>query len=251
MIKFLLPGVIILSLVLVITGFILSQRKALQGVKAPAEETVSTATDSPFTTKKTPAVTLPPIVASSASESALVVRINELSKQVVALQGFDTKVDNLEKQIDDLNTRLSRLESPPPYSAASPSPGVSAITSGTTIKGAYYIYALGYGGSTNSTDWTEVSSLNIAFDPANYPGYKSLQLEAYMRVRDGNGKAFARLYASGTVATASEVTSTNYQDEWVSGGTFTWNTQATFTLQIKTLNGYDTYLNTARLKINY
>lgn len=251
MIKFLLPGVIVLAIILVITGVILSQRKVTPTVKSLSDEEVSTAADSSLTTQKKPVVSLPPLIPSSASESALITRLNELSKQVATLMGFDTKVDNLEKQIDDLSARLAKLESPQPYSLTSPSPGASVVTTTSTVKGPHYIYALGYGGSSNSTDWVEIPTMTIAFDPSHYPGYKSLQLETYMRVRDGNGKAFARLYSSGTAATSSEVSSTNYQDEWVSGGAFTWNSKSTFTLQIKSLTGYDTYISNARLKINF
>lgn len=231
-------------------GFILSQKKSPSINNKTATEQWAETTGSP--TLETAAVTLPPLVTSSASESALIARVNELSKQVATLQVYSTKADNLEKQIDDLNTRLSKLENQQPYSITSPSPGASVVTTNTSsIKGAYYIYALGYGGSANTTDWTEVTTMTIAFDPALYPGYKSLQFEAFMHVRDGNGKAFARLYASGTPASASEVSSNNYQDEWVSGGTFTWNSKSTFTIQLKSLTGYDAYLSNARLKINY
>lgn len=249
--KIIIPGVIGLAVVLVLIGFLLSWRKT--PTKTPTTQKISTEDITAPVTKTTP-VSLPPLVANTASESALIARINELTKQVATLQGFDTKVDNLEKQIDDLNSRLAKYENPTSYSVTSPSPVASTTTSTTTssaIKGPHYIYALGYGGSSNSTDWTEISTMSITFDPSHYPGYKSLQLETYMHVRDGNGKAFARLYASGTPATASEVSSTNYQDEWVSGGTFTWNSKSTFTLQIKSLTGYDTYISNARIKVNF
>jgi hypothetical protein len=247
--KIVLPGVILLALVLVVAGFILAQKKS-PSVQTAAEQSIDT-TDQYTEEKTTPKVSLPPLVAVTASESALVARVNELTKQVATFQTSDAKLDNMQKQIDDLNRRLAKYETPTSYSISSPSPVSSAVVSSSTVTGPHYIYALGYGGSTTSTDWTEISSMTIAFDPSDYPGYKSLQLEAYMHVRDGNGQSFARLYTSGTAATSSVVSSTNYQDEWVSGGTFTWNTAATFTIQIKTLNGYDAYLSNARIKVNF
>ncbi len=252
--KILIPGVIGLAVILVLIGFLLSWRNSPKTTKTVSTQSSVNSADTTTSTAKTPAVSLPPLIANNASESALIARINDLSKQVAELKGFDIKADNLEKQIDDLNRRLSKYENPTSYSVTSLSPAASATTTtstNSTVNGPYYIYALGYGGSSNSTDWTEVSTMNIAFDPSLYPGYKSLQLETYMHVRDGNGKAFARLYASGTPATASEVTSTNYQDEWVSGGTFTWNSKSTFTLQIKSLTGYDAYISNARIKVNF
>ncbi len=248
--KIVLPGVILLALVFIVAGFILSQKKTPEVTKTATEQWAET-TGAEVPTAITTPVSLPPLVATSASESALIARINELSKQVAILQGFETKNDNLEKQIDDLSLRIAKLENQQPYSVTSPSPVASSTTTSSSIKGSHYIYALGYGGSVNTTDWTEVPTLIITFDPSLYPGYKSLQFETYMHVRDGNGKAFARLYSSGTPAGASEVTSTNYQDEWVSGGTFTWNSKSTFTVQLKSLTGYDAYISNARIKINF
>lgn len=238
-----------MALVFIVAGFILSQKKTPNVTKTATEQWAET-TDTVTPTTKNTTISLPPLIASTASESALIARINELSKQVATLQGFETKNDNLEKQIDDLSTRIAKLENQQPYSITSPSPVASTTTNGS-IKGSHYVYALGYGGSVNTTDWTEIPTLTITFDPSLYPGYKSLQFETYMHVRDGNGKAFARLYASGTSAGASEVTSTNYQDEWVSSGTFTWNSKSTFTVQLKSLTGYDAYISNARIKVNF
>ncbi len=247
--KIILPGVILLALILVVAGFILSQKKSIPA-KTATEQWAETTSQYP-TEKTTPVVSLPPLVAATASESALIARINELTRQVATFQTSDAKIDNMQKQIDDLDRRLSKYENPTSYSITSPSPGASTAVSSNSFSGPQYIYALGYGGSTTNTDWTEIPSMTIAFDPTDYPGYKSLQLEVYMHVRDGNGQAFARLYTSGTAATSSQVSSTNYQDEWVNGGNFTWNTAATFTIQIKTLNGYDAYISNARIKINF
>jgi hypothetical protein len=248
-IKIVLPGVILLALILIVAGFILAQKKSVPA-KTATEQWAETTEQMPDE-NITPNVSMAPLITSTASESALVARINELTKQVATFQTSDAKIDNMQKQIDDLNRRLSKYENPTSYSVNSPSPGASAAVSSSAMSGPQYIYALGYGGSTTSTDWTEIPSMTIAFDPTDYPGYKSLQLEVYMHVRDGNGQAFARLYTSGTAATSSQVSSTNYQDEWVNGGNFTWNTAATFTIQIKSLNGYDAYISNARIKINF
>lgn len=249
MIKFLLPGAVIVSLVFVVIGYILSQRQPIP-VSVEQEDTITSPAET-VASSITQDVVIPAPLTSQASDSAILTRVNELSKQIAGLVGMNTKVDNLEKQIDDLSTRLAKLENPQSFSITSPSPGASVASSNGLVKGPMYLYALGYGGSTTQTDWSEIPTLNIAYDPAWYPGYKSLQLEVQLRVRDGNGKAFARLYASGTPATASEVTSANYQDEWVSGGTFTWNSKSTFTIQLKSLTGYDAYVSNARLKINF
>ena len=246
MIKYILAAVVILSLLLIGTGLFLQRRNSAstQPIQTVTEQ------DDPISPAETMKLNLPTPLESNASDSAILVRINDLTKQVATLMGFNTKVDNLERQIDDLNDRLSKLEKNQSYSIASASPASSSQVVSST-RGPEYLYALGYGGNSTSTDWTEVSTLSIAYDPALYSGYKSLQLEVYMHVKDGNGKAFARLYSAGTAAVASEVSSGNYQDEWVSGGTFTWNSKASFTMQIKSLTGYDAYISNARLKINF
>lgn len=250
MIKFLLPAVIILTIVAIAIGFIIYQRRSSPVPSSQISEQIS-ASDAPVSS---PEIRLPlsSPLAETSTQSAIVVRINELTAKTNGIPDLTTRIAFLEKEVDDLNTRLTKLENnPQPSTAPAASTTTSTPTSSTSGVGVQYIYALGYGGSSNQTDWSNLSSLAISFDPAQFPGYKSLQLEVLMHVRDGNGKAFARLNAAGTPVTSSETTSTNYQDEWVSSGTFTWSSKANFTFQLKSLTGYDTYLSNARLKINF
>ncbi len=251
MLKFILPIVIVGLLLSTVVGFLLYQRQTTPKVKQAVIQKQDTVDQSNPASPITAEASVPPPLELSAEDTVIVSRINDLAKQIAKLTGFDTKVDNLEKQIDDLNSRIAKLEGSTTTYSVAPSATPVAVATTAKVTGPMYLYALGYGGSSPSTDWTEISTMTLAFDPAMYPGYKSLQLEAYMRVRDGNGKAFARLFVSGTAATASEVSTGNYQDEWVSGGTFTWNSKSTFTLQIKSLTGYDAYISNARIKVNF
>lgn len=251
MLKFILPIVIVGLLLSAVVGFFLYQRQTTPKIKQATLQQETFLKDSTPTTSTTTETSVPPPLELSAEDTVIVSRINDLAKQIARLTSFDTKVDNLEKQVDDLNSRIAKLEGGTTTFSVTPSATPVAVVTTTKVTGPMYLYSLGYGGSSPNTDWTEVSTMTLAFDPALYPGYKSLQLEAYMRVRDGNGKAFARLYSSGTAATSSEVSSGNYQDEWVSGGAFTWNSKSTFTIQIKSLTGYDTYISNARIKVNF
>lgn len=250
MLKYILPIIIIFSLLLSLSiGYFFYQRRTPTKVNTNLVSSSSLDEEAESLSSAVASASVPPPLELSAEDSAIVSRINDLARQIAKLTGFDTKVDNLEKQIDDLQARLFKLEG---GGLVTILPSASPVVASTSkVAGPMYIYALGYGGSTGNKDWTEITTLNLSFDPSLYPGYKSLQLEAYIRVKDGNGKAFARLYTSGTPANASEVSSGNYQDEWVSSGVFTWNSKSTFTIQMKSLTGYESFISNARIKVNF
>lgn len=155
---------------------------------------------------------------------------------------------------DNLSARLKNLED----SVADLKKKVNSQSSSTSIqtstpKAPTYI-PLGWTGSSTATDWAGISTQEIVIDPADYPGYKNFQFEASIRIFQGNGKAFARVLnqTDGTALLSSEVTTTSQDYTWASSGTFTIaSSKKTYRLQLKSLTGYESSIQNARLRINY
>jgi hypothetical protein len=243
MLKIILPAFIALTVWgFVYYNFILDRQKPEQSPvnqNAESEDNPSnnSAQEVPRTIPKSSATPLP-------ADSSLAAKINELSQKISQLGFLENKVSNVEKTTEDLKNRVAKLES-----SSNTSQGNTITTQ--TNKSPQYIYSLGSGGSTSSTDWQEITSLTIIVDPLLYSGYSNMQLEALIRVKDGNGKAFTRLYSSGTALPESELSTDSYKDVWVISGTFNAGSKKSYTIQVKSLTGYEAFVSDVRVKVNY
>lgn len=173
----------------------------------------------------------------------LVSQVNSLKSQPAqsGSGNSDSKLSSVESAVTELKARVSALEKNTPAPAAS-------LGSKSTI----YI-PLGSGGVVASTDWISLNSFQISLDPAQYPGYSSMQLEVNMRLNQPGGTLYARLYnSSAGSAISSEVTSTSANSSVVTSSTFTLPTGSkTYLLQAKTSDGTQAFLDTARIKVNF
>lgn len=159
----------------------------------------------------------------------------------------ESRLNNLEVGVSDLQGRVKKLE-------GGASANLSSSPQTQTKSPPVYILSLGSGDSTKALDWTVANNIDITVDPANFPGYTSMQLEAQIKVLSGNGKVFARLYDSsaGTAVLSSEVSTAAENFSWVSSQTFTLGSgKKTYKFQIKTLTGYEASIQAARIKVNF
>lgn len=155
------------------------------------------------------------------------------------------RLNALEVSIADLQAKIKKLES-----GSQSQLGIQT----TAKKSPAYILSLGSGDSTTKTDWTTANNIDITIDPAEFPGYTSMQLEAYLKVKDGNGKAYARLHdsATGLSELSSEVSTSSENFTWAQSPTFTINgSKKTYKFQIKSLTGYEAFIQAARVKVNF
>lgn len=156
------------------------------------------------------------------------------------LNPLDPRMQAVETAVADLKARVSALEK------TTPAPVVSQISK-------YPLYIpLGSGGQNGDKNWISVSSYGATIDPAEYPGYTSMQLEVNFRLTQKSGTAYARLY-NVTDSSYKEQVSTTLDD-------FSWQTSAgftlpagkkTYTLQMKSTEGVDVQLQSARIKVNF
>lgn len=174
----------------------------------------------------------------------LVVEVNKLKTQVSenkfsSAEGssVESRLSALETAVVDLKSRVGNLEQP-----------------GTTMsqtKTPLYI-PLGSGGSTTSQDWVTLGTYEITLSPSDYSGYSSMQLEVSMR-NNIPGTSYARLLnSSDGTAVSPEVSTTSTSFAWYSSSGFTLSSgQKTYKLQIKTTSSNETFIQSARLKVNF
>ncbi len=121
----------------------------------------------------------------------------------------------------------------------------------TTQPQTIYI-PLGGGGSTANTTWTDVGNAEVYFDLNDYPNLVEARFEGFIRVKNGNGKAFARLYdvthSIGVQGSDIESDSENFTLVISSPLSF-WQGKNLYRIQLKSLNGYDAYLDSGRIKL--
>lgn len=111
---------------------------------------------------------------------------------------------------------------------------------------------LGGSGSTTSTSWADVGNAEVYFDLSDYPNLSEARFEGFIKVKNGNGKAFARLYdvthSIGVQGSNIETTSENFT--MVSSDPLAiWQGKNLYRIQVKSLNGYDAYLDSGRIKL--
>jgi len=111
---------------------------------------------------------------------------------------------------------------------------------------------LGGGGSTTSRDWADVSNAEVYLDINDYPNLEKAYFEGFIKVKHGNGKAFARLYdvTHSIGVQGSDIESANENFTLVESGTLSfWQGKNLYRVQVKSLNGYDAYIDSGRIKL--
>lgn len=164
-----------------------------------------------------------------------------LSRQSPAIanapgRGEQDQLGSIELALSDIKGRLSKLENTTPNK-----------------KAPLYI-PFGISGSVSSIDWSYPDTQEVLINPADYIGYKNMQLEIQLRVQHGNGMATARLLnaTDGTAIILSEVsTITENYTTLISQGFMLPSGSKTYRLQLKTTTGYTASYQNAKIKVNY
>lgn len=110
--------------------------------------------------------------------------------------------------------------------------------------------------STTSTDWYDAYGTEFYLDyNTDYGKSAYADWQAFLKIADGNGIAYARLYdiTNKIGVNGSEVTVTNKGDltQVISGQLNFWAGNNQYRVQIKSLNGYAATFGSGRIKIIY
>lgn len=111
---------------------------------------------------------------------------------------------------------------------------------------------LGGGGSTTSRDWADVSNAEVYLDISDYPNLDRAYFEGFIRVKHGNGRAFARLYdvTHGIGVQGGEIYTDNESFTLVESGSLSfWQGKNLYRVQVKSLNGYEAFYDSGRIKL--
>lgn len=171
--------------------------------------------------------------------------LTKLVTQVNSIKSGSATPANLsgvEGTITELKARVTALEK------ATPVPAVIS-SKATTI----YIPLGGSTGPWGSQDWNTINEYEISLNPDNYPGYTSMYLEVNFRLAEAAGTGSVRLYNttdSSAVSSQVDTTSTAFGVQTSSSFKLSSGTK-TYKLQIKSSQGKDLYVQSARIKVNF
>lgn len=153
---------------------------------------------------------------------------------------LDNKMKGLETAVTELKARVSVLEKG------------STTTTQSQLKSATVYIPLGSGGGGGDKDWVSNSSYGATIDPSEYPGYSTMQLEVNFRLTQKSGTAYARLYNVTDQTAKEQVSTTSDGFSWQTSYGFTLPAgKKTYTLQMKSTEGVEVQLQSARIKVNF
>lgn len=154
---------------------------------------------------------------------------------------LDSRVANAEAAVTDLKARVSALEKATPLPTAASS------------KYPLYIPLGAGGGPWQDQDWHTLTEYQASINPDSYSGYTGMQLEANFRLIEGVGTASVRLYnVTDGSSISSQVDTTSTVFGLRTSGTFKLPAgQKTYTIQVKTSQGKDLFVQSARVKVNF
>lgn len=130
-----------------------------------------------------------------------------------------------------------------------PAPVIS--TSKPKSKSVSYLPIPGSGNTLNS-DWTNIDGTDFYMKAGDYEGLLGVYFEANIKLQNGNGEAFVRLYdvTNSRGVDASSLSTKEQTSTFVSGGPISlWAGYNHYKIQIKTLTADTAYYESGRLKI--
>lgn len=155
----------------------------------------------------------------------------------------DYKIKTLEISVLDLKARVSVLEKPI----------ITSTPATTTSKSPSYIPLGASGGPWLYADWMSLNEYQISVNPNDYSGYSGMQLEVNFRIVGTPGTGYVRLYnVTDGSAVASEISTTNTSFGVLVSAAFKLTSgQKLYTIQAKSTNSQDLYIQSARIKVSF
>jgi len=158
---------------------------------------------------------------------------------------------DLETKINQLKDTLAQLQNTPNPTVIPSVARGSASKASTKTQTTTYMPVPG-SGSILSYDWANLSGTEFYFNPADFPGLLKVHFEANMRLFNGNGLAFLRLFdaTNGIEVWGSEVQTANQDSTMVVSDPVQFRSgNNLIRVQAKSLTADTTVFNSGRLKI--
>ena len=166
-------------------------------------------------------------------------KVNTISTQTDS--NLATRVSAVEASITDLKVQIANL------------PAASSAPAASSSKSTIYIPLGSGGGPWGNTDWFTLNDYQVSLDPANFPGYSGMVLEVVYRMVESAGTSSVRLYnKTDSSVTSSEISNTATSFTLYSTSSFKLSSGTkTYTLQVKSTQGKDVFIQTARIRVNF
>ncbi len=132
------------------------------------------------------------------------------------------------------------------------SPTISLKPTGAAKRKTVHYFPIPGNGPVTATNWTDLPATNFYLDTEEYAGYASSEMEVNLKLQNGNGKAFVRLYdaTNNRAVDGSEVETGSQNSVVISSGNLSiWKGRNLYRLQARSLTSDTTILESARLKI--
>lgn len=107
-------------------------------------------------------------------------------------------------------------------------------------------------GNTSSTSWTDLPGTDFYFTKSDYAGYKESYLEINMKLANGNGMGYVRLFdvTNGRGVDGSEVTTSSQTSIFAGSKNLSiWEGFNHYRIQIKSLSSDTVFFESGRIKI--
>jgi hypothetical protein len=193
--------------------------------------------------------TKPQILTTTGQDNSL---FQNPTTQIIDVCGTDCQ-NQIDLKLKAYNSRIVNLEESQgitPAPTAKPSYQAKPVSK-AKIRTVQYVTIPGTG-STTANVWQDISGTDFYFDTGDYPGLVEIYFEASMKLFNGNGMAYVRLFDvnHGIGVQGSEV-STNSQIEaiTVSGKVSFWAGRNLIRVQAKSLTADTTIYSYGRLKV--
>jgi hypothetical protein len=164
-------------------------------------------------------------------------------------KSINSKLDELSSKLEEL--KLSVTPIPTPTIKKETVVVFQPKTSKTKKRTVSYIN-IPTSGSILAYDWTDIPATEFYFDTNDYPGLVNIYFESNMKLLNGNGLAFIRLYDSnhGIGVQGSDVQTNSQSDTVVTSGQVTFLAgKNLIKVQSKSLTADTTVFNSGRLRI--
>ena len=225
---------VVLVLFILAGGVIYFRFAASSKITSPASDKTAESAGTPTEVPKT-------LPGASLEDEDKVNNLQEVNTPAPSSNNTDSRLKQAEGAITELKARVSSLEK------ATPVPVQSSKSS--TI----YIPLGSGGGPWANGDWYSLNEYEISLDPGNYPGYTGMILEVTFRLAESAGTGSVRLYnTSDSSVTSSQLDATSSSFSVQSSSSFKLASGAkTYKLQIKSSQGKDLFIQSARIKVNF
>jgi len=175
------------------------------------------------------------------------ISLEKVKSQVLDKGGLKVSGDGLSlSQVDNLiATAIATISGVP-----------RAVVQKISLQKQVTYIPMGDEASTTETDWMDIEGTQISIDAAaDYGQGAQISWEASLKVANGNGQAFARLWddTNKIAVVGSEISTTSNSDfvHQSTGDLIFWNGRNLYKIQIKSLNGFEVTYSNGRIKIRY